>query len=126
MHSSSLHTVYLSIGSNQEDRLKHLQHACESLADKAGIVSRISSVYHTEAWGFNGPAFLNIAVELKTAFTPNDLWKIIAEIESENGRIRQGSGYHTRTLDIDILYYDNLIINDEVLQIPHPRMQESY
>jgi len=116
--------AYLLSGSNQGDRSKNLQKAVSYLGDLAGEVSKCSPVFESPAWGFDHPTpFLNQAMELQTSLSPHDLLKIILQIEEKCGRIRtQDSGYEARTLDVDILFFDDLVIDTADLTIPHPRL----
>ncbi len=119
---SHFHTVFLSLGSNLGDKFGNLSMACGKLSARAGVLWDVSPVYRTESWGFEAPGFLNIAVMLKTPFSPDKLWQIIREIERESGGRNPGPGYQSRYLDIDILYYDDRIVHTGELEIPHPKI----
>lgn len=116
--------AYLLSGSNQGDRSGNLQKAVSYLRSLAGVVSTCSPVFESPAWGFEHPTpFLNQALELHTELPPLDLLKVILGIEKKCGRIRTGSGgYEARTLDIDILLYDQVVLDIAELTIPHPRL----
>lgn len=116
--------AYLLSGSNQGNRSKNLQKAVSYLDDLAGEVSKCSPVFESPAWGFDHPTpFLNQALELKTSLSPDELLKSILQIEEKCGRLRaEGGGYEARTLDIDILFFDDLVIDTAELTIPHPRL----
>jgi 2-amino-4-hydroxy-6-hydroxymethyldihydropteridine diphosphokinase len=87
----------------------------------AGAVKKVSSVYETEPWGFSpGNNFLNMAAQLETSLEPAELLAVIKRIESLCGRKSSGTGYSSRTLDIDILFFDDEILETEKLIIPHP------
>ncbi len=117
-----MHHVYLLTGSNIGDRKKYLQHAIEQLNLIAGEVLNSSSVYETAPWGVTDQdAYMNQALILKTNLKPLDLFFELKKIEAGEGRISQKK-YAPRTLDIDILFYDDLILETEVLTIPHPRL----
>lgn len=113
-------TTYLSLGSNLGDRLKFFQKAISQL-NKKGEVTRCSQVYESPAWGFESDdQFLNICLEFKTHLSPTQLLKEINQIETLLGRVRiSDSGYQSRPIDIDIIFYNALIINTENLNIPH-------
>ena len=118
-----LHKAYISAGSNLGDRLANLEFALVSLK-KSAIVSRVSSWFETEPVGFaDQPWFLNLAMELETNLAPLDLLALCQAIEENCGRIRTFR-YAPRTLDLDILLYNDTILNDPKLTIPHPRMAE--
>ena len=117
------HLVYLSLGSNLGNRFEHLQYALDALFETVGHVLKVSSVYETPAFGFKGDAFLNIAVSLQTILSPKDLMAEILSIETHLGRIRtKTKGYASRPIDIDILFYEDLVIETELLTVPHPHM----
>ncbi|WKD85017.1 Deoxyguanosine kinase [Polaribacter huanghezhanensis] len=115
--------TYLSLGSNQGDKLKNLQEAIYLIAEKIGPVLKISPVYKTPAVGFDGADFLNICVKVSTYLPPEKILSNSLEIEKKLGRIRASSdGYSNRTIDLDILLFDDEIIFSHELIVPHPRM----
>lgn len=115
--------TYLSIGSNQGNKLDYLQQAVDLISIKTGIVMHVSPVYQTEAFGFDGDDFLNICIGLRTTLAPNILLQELLAIETDLGRKRtDATGYESRTVDIDILFYENEIIVSESLKIPHPEL----
>lgn len=127
MIRTDLHAVYLLTGSNIGDRAGFLYTAAKALEDALGILRAQSSILETEPWGFSAPAplFLNRALFLYTPYSPLEVLKAAQRIECENGRIRSDDGeYTSRTLDIDILFYDDAVIDLPELKIPHPRMHE--
>ncbi|MFS0577321.1 2-amino-4-hydroxy-6-hydroxymethyldihydropteridine diphosphokinase [Sporosarcina sp. 179-K 3D1 HS] len=120
-----MNVSFLSIGSNMGDRLRHLQQSVYTLHSQEGIeVVAVSSIYETAPIGFIGQAdFLNMAVKIQTSLDPHTLLNVCQQIESDLGRkrlIRWGP----RTIDLDILLYNNENIESENLIIPHPRMLE--
>lgn len=120
-------TTYLSLGSNLGDRKQLLHTAINEIAERVGQVEAISSCIETEPVGFDSVhLFLNMAVRVRTELNPYELLKVLKQLERDLGRTRKShDGVHyDRTIDIDILLYDNLEINSEELQIPHPRMWE--
>ena len=117
--------VYLSLGSNLGDKINNLQTTINLIDSKVGDVLLISSVYQTKAEGFVGEDFLNCCVSLRTSMEPKILIKELINIESQNGRLRSNRNiYESRSIDIDILFYEDKIINQHNLTIPHPRMNE--
>jgi len=117
-------TTYLSLGSNLGDKLNHLQEVVFLIHSTVGSVVKISPIYETSAWGFDGDNFYNCCIAVETSLTPSVLLEKLLEIETRLGRKRnEGTGYASRTVDIDILYYDSEIINTEALTIPHPNLQ---
>ena len=118
-------TALLSIGSNLGNRQLLLQKAIFEIGKVAGEIRQVSATYETPSWGFEGEDFLNACLELQTLLSPNDLLKELLDIETAFGRERNHSeSYQSRTLDIDIIYYDKEVINTDALTIPHPKMQE--
>ncbi|MET4107084.1 2-amino-4-hydroxy-6-hydroxymethyldihydropteridine diphosphokinase [Hymenobacter sp. UYP22] len=117
-------TAYLLLGSNLGNRTAILQSAIQHLAATAGVVAATSSLYETAAWGLEDqPAFLNQAVRLETSLSPEQLLAACQATEQQAGRQRLVH-WGARTLDVDILLYDNLIVDAPHLQIPHPRLPE--
>ena len=113
--------AYLSLGSNLGDRIGFIQQAASLLGmtDRITIV-RTSSFYETEPWGMNSDNwFVNAVIEIKTTLSPKDLLKECQKIETQLGRKREIKDYSDRTMDIDILFYNKDIINEENLTIPH-------
>lgn len=120
-------TTYLSLGSNLGDRKQLLHTAINEIAERVGRVEAISSCIETEPVGFDSVhLFLNMAVRVTTELNPYELLKVLKQLEQDLGRTRKShDGIHyDRTIDIDILLYDNWEVNSEELQIPHPRMWE--
>jgi 2-amino-4-hydroxy-6-hydroxymethyldihydropteridine diphosphokinase len=116
--------VYLSGGSNLGDRKANLKSAIDAVRNAGIVVRRVSSVYETEPVGFlNQPCFLNIAVAVETRLAPSELLACCQDIEASHGRVRPFPGA-PRVLDLDILLYDDRIIDSPSLQIPHPRMTQ--
>ncbi|MCH3880961.1 MULTISPECIES: 2-amino-4-hydroxy-6-hydroxymethyldihydropteridine diphosphokinase [Tenacibaculum] len=116
-------TTYLSLGSNQGNRLENLQNAINIIADTIGDVLKIASVYTTQSVGFKGDDFLNTVIKVTTYLPPETLMQSLLSIEKELGRTRSNSGnYENRKIDLDILLLDDTIISSENLIVPHPRM----
>jgi len=118
-----MHTVYLGLGSNLGDRAANLRRAVKALTPKATVLAQ-SAAYETPPWGVtNQPAFLNMAVKAATELRPMELRDYVKGIEVALGRERS---YHwgPRVIDLDILFYDDLIVNEPELVIPHPRLHE--
>ncbi len=114
--------VYLSLGSNCGDRIGFVQQATSLLGAADGItLIRTSAFYETEPWGMDSENwFVNAVVEIKTTLSPRHLLEECQRIEHQLGRKRSdGKGYSDRTIDIDILFYNKDIINEEDLIIPH-------
>ncbi|MTK54538.1 2-amino-4-hydroxy-6-hydroxymethyldihydropteridine diphosphokinase [Paludibacter sp.] len=116
--------VYLSLGSNLGDKQRNLSVAISEIEQRCGKVELCSSFYSTPPWGFNSNnEFVNLALSITTTLEPLDLLNVLKHIEQVSGRQQKAkSGYEDRPLDIDILFYDNSIINSETLTVPHPRL----
>jgi len=118
-----MNTAYLLIGGNVGDRAANLQTALKRISETCGTITSTSSLYETAAWGnTNQPSFYNQAVVVTTPLSPVALMDQLLEIELEMGRIRTQK-YGPRTIDLDILMIDELVISSEKLTIPHPQMQ---
>jgi 2-amino-4-hydroxy-6-hydroxymethyldihydropteridine diphosphokinase len=119
MHSSAV----ILLGTNLGDKLSMLESAKKSIQNKIGDITKSSSIYETAAWGnTNQPSFLNCIVQVFTDFSPQILLEKLLNIEAEMGRIRLEK-WAPRTIDLDILYYNNEVISNENLIIPHPQIQ---
>ena len=119
------HKVYISLGSNKGDRLKHLQDAVDLIFARIGKVNIISKVYNTPALGFEGDDFLNTCIFIETNFSSEQLIDELLAIETILGRTRENTkGYQSRIIDLDVLFFDDEIINSKSLKVPHPKMQE--
>ncbi|MCL4147359.1 UNVERIFIED_CONTAM: hypothetical protein GTU68_053777, partial [Idotea baltica] len=118
-------TTYLSLGTNQGNKLDNLQNAIDLIADKVGSIQKISSIYKTASWGFNSDDFFNICIQLTTSYPPEKLIQLLLNIETELGRKREiSSEYSDRNIDIDILLIDDEIIFYKMLIVPHSKMLE--
>lgn len=112
--------VYLLLGSNLGDSKKKLSDALRIIEEKLGLVIRSSSLYQTAAWGkTDQPDFINQVLCLRTKLPPRQLLEQILVIENQLGRIR-AEKWSSRTIDIDILFYGDLILQEKDLIIPHP------
>ncbi|MBT7134695.1 MAG: 2-amino-4-hydroxy-6-hydroxymethyldihydropteridine diphosphokinase [Polaribacter sp.] len=117
--------TYLSLGTNQGNKLENLQKAIDLIDDRVGGIQKISSVYQTPSWGFEGENFFNICIKVSTYQQPEVLLSSLLEIEQELGRLRSSEkGYQNRKIDIDILLFDDEIIFSKLLIVPHPKMLE--
>ena len=129
------HKVYLGLGSNLGDSRKNLERAIRLIDDRVGQVTRQSSFIETEPWGFESPnKFLNAVILCETTKTPREVLMLTQQIERDMGRRKMVNGqwsmvngqriYADRPIDIDILLYDDLTIDEPDLKIPHPLMHE--
>ncbi|MBW1657061.1 2-amino-4-hydroxy-6-hydroxymethyldihydropteridine diphosphokinase [Flavobacterium quisquiliarum] len=118
------HQVVLSIGSNQGSRLENIQNCIDLIHQNVGTVIQVSKLYETPAWGFESDAFYNCALLLHTNSSAQKILNQVLKVEKELGRIRSNQeGYQSRIIDVDLIAFDDEIIDSEKLQIPHPFMQ---
>ena len=129
------HQVYLGLGSNLGDCRKNLERAIRLIADRVGAVTRQSSFIETEPWGFESEnRFLNAVILCETTQTPREVLRLTQQIERDMGRRKMVNSqwsmvngrriYADRIVDIDILLYDDLTVDEPDLKIPHPLMHE--
>ena len=119
-----MNEAYLLTGGNRDDRTAYLTMAAELIASRCGRITHRSALYETAAWGFEDQdPFLNQALRIETEMDAPELMTALLRIEHELGRVR-GEKYGPRTIDIDILLYNDLILSTEGLTLPHPRMAE--
>jgi 2-amino-4-hydroxy-6-hydroxymethyldihydropteridine diphosphokinase len=120
-----MHKIYLGLGSNLGNRKENLAYAIRSIGERVGKVLRVSSFIETEPWGFESEnTFVNAVILCETDLTPRQLLGATQKIEREMGRQKKSTdgGYSDRCIDIDILLYDDLRVDEPDLQIPHPLM----
>ena len=119
-----MHTVYLSTGSNLGNRENYLLRAEEAITEFVGHIDARSSVIETAPWGkTDQPNFLNRVLRVKTKMLPHFLMDTLLQIERDMGRNRHEK-WGPRIIDLDILFFDNRIINEEGLCVPHPHLHE--
>jgi len=117
------HTVYLALGTNLGDRAANLKQAMTSLTPQLEVKAK-SQVYETPPWGYEDqPKFLNQVIKAKTYLDPEPLLKHLKRLEVALGR-KESFVNGPRLIDIDILFYDDLVLNKPSLVIPHPRLHE--
>lgn len=122
---STQHQVILSLGSNQGNRLQNIHNAIDSVHRCVGTVVKVSNLYETPAWGFDGEAFYNCALVLNTQSSAETVLEKVLEIENNLGRVRsEVEGYQSRIIDIDVIAFNEEIIASKNLTVPHPFMQE--
>ena len=122
-----IHQVFIGLGSNLGDKVWNLQETIRLISERVGAVVRQSSFLETEPWGFESEnTFVNAVICCETEKTPREVLVLTQQIEREMGRTRKSSsgGYSDRPIDIDILLYDNLTVDEPDLIIPHPLMHQ--
>lgn len=123
-HVSELANSYLCLGSNLGEREENLRQALTSLSLKVNL-EEVSSIYETEPVGYKKqPLFLNLVCRITTNLPPEELLHLAKEIETRMGRVPSGQINSPRPIDIDILFYDNKIMETQNLTIPHPRLKD--
>ena len=127
------HNAYLGLGSNLGDREANIRKAISLIGKKVGLVLRQSSLIETEPWGFESAnRFLNGVILVETSLTPRQLLKATQKIERQLGRKKKSTdsclltpvSYSDRSIDIDILLYDDLTVDEPDLKIPHPLIEQ--
>lgn len=127
----NVHQVYLGLGTNLGDREANIRKAIKLIGERVGRVTRQSSLIETEPWGFESEhRFLNAVILVETEKTPRQVLKATQQIERDMGRKKNvhdtspNRKYTDRPIDIDILLYDDLTVDEPDLKIPHPLMKE--
>lgn len=116
--------VSIGIGSNLGDRKENCRQAIKLIEKNGIVVKKQSRMYETEPWGVKGqPKFINMAIEVETDNKPEELLKVLKEIEKEIGRT-ETTKWGPRVIDLDILFYDDLTLKSLELEIPHPLLHE--
>lgn len=116
---------YVLLGSNMGDRTSILEEARNMIEARCGKIIKMSSLYESEPWGFvSDEYFVNQAICIETELSAHDLLKELLQIESELGRVRNENniGYASRPIDLDVIYYGDMINDDDFLSLPHPRL----
>lgn len=116
--------VYILLGGNLGDKSKIFQATQKLIEERIGRITKRSSVYATEPWGFESEIFWNQAIIVETQLNPVEILKLTQSIESLMGRLKHAVQFEARTIDIDLLFYDDLELNTPYLTIPHPKMGE--
>lgn len=120
-----MNQVFLLIGGNLDDRFGLLSKAKENISKEIGTILKESSIYETAPWGFESEQdFLNQVIIVSTSLSPIQVLRKCQIIEDRLGRVRQSEQYISRTMDIDILFYNDEIINTSELIIPHERLHQ--
>ncbi len=118
-----MNIVFLCLGGNLGNREANLSLAIAEIKQQCGKISAQSSIYQTEAWGSSSQLkYLNQVIQIQTAYSPEQLLKTLLSIEKSFGRERISNQNADRTIDIDILFFNDEIIETNILQIPHPRL----
>ena len=116
--------VCILLGGNLGDKSKIFEETRKQIGKKIGSITKLSSVYITEPWGFDSELFWNQAIIVSTTLNPHQILHETQAIERDMGRIKNAQHYEARVMDIDLLFYDDLQLNTTDLTLPHPKMEE--
>src|SRR5512133_2700771 len=117
-----MNEVYILLGGNLGDKTKIFEETRKLIGECVGLITKQSSVYDTEPWGFESELFWNQVIIAETTLHPHEVLQQTQAIEKMLGRTRKSAHYEARTIDIDLLFYDNLVLNTPDLTIPHPKI----
>lgn len=114
--------VFFSIGSNKGNRSQLINEAIDKIDISIGRVELKSSIYETQSWGFKSNNFYNVCLLIESSLSVESIFNKILKIEKDMGRLKSGNKYSDRCIDIDILFVEDIIVNNKNLIIPHPRL----
>jgi 2-amino-4-hydroxy-6-hydroxymethyldihydropteridine diphosphokinase len=117
-----MNEVYILLGGNLGDKCQIFEETRKLIGKRVGLITKQSSIYVTEAWGFESESFWNQVIIAETLLNPHEILQQTQSIEKSLGRIRKSVHYEARTIDIDLLFYDDWVLNTFDLTIPHPRI----
>lgn len=118
-----MHQLFLGTGGNLGNKQVNFDKVYKHIQNELGTILRCSSIYESTPWGFeSNDLFWNQVFWVETLLTPKEILNRIAKIEAKFGRKRTGEGYTSREMDIDILYFNDLVLDTETLTIPHPQI----
>lgn len=118
-----MHRVFFEIGGNQGDKLNNISVAKELIDSEIGVIIEESKIFESPAWGFQSDMnFYNQVLLVETEFKVQEVLALLLSIEIRLGRVRSEKQFSSRTMDIDILFFDQEIINTDSLIVPHPRL----
>ncbi len=116
-------SVILLLGSNMGNRAQYIELALSELRHAGCVVLKQSRCFETESWGFQSEHFINQGIQIETKLPAHELLALTQDIERKNGRTKKaGIGYEARSLDIDIIFFNDEVIESTDLKVPHPRM----
>jgi len=117
-----MNEVFILLGGNLKDKSKIFEETRKLIGERIGMVTKQSSVYVTEPWGFDSELFWNQALIAKTNLNPHQILKQTQTIEKMMGRVKKSDQYEARVMDIDLIFYNDLILNTSNLTLPHPKI----
>ncbi len=116
--------VFILLGGNVGDKSKLFNKTRKLLGETLGLITKLSSIYATESWGFESELFWNQAIIISTTLDPEQILHQSQTIEKKMGRTNKSALYEARTIDIDLLFYDDVQLETPALTIPHPKIGE--
>lgn len=119
-----MNEVFILLGGNLGDKSKIFEETKKLIGERVGLVTKQSSVYVTEPWGFDSELFWNQAIIVETMLNPHEILKQTQAIEKSMGRTNKSIHYEARTMDIDLLFYNDLKLKTSDLVLPHPKIGE--
>jgi 2-amino-4-hydroxy-6-hydroxymethyldihydropteridine diphosphokinase len=117
-----MNEVFILLGGNLKDKSKIFEETRKLIGERIGMVTKQSSVYVTEPWGFESELFWNQALIALTTLNPHEILHQSQAIEKMMGRVKHTNQYESRVMDIDLLFYNDLILNTSDLTLPHPKI----
>ncbi|HZK94108.1 MAG TPA: 2-amino-4-hydroxy-6-hydroxymethyldihydropteridine diphosphokinase [Prolixibacteraceae bacterium] len=117
-----MNEVFILLGGNLKDKSKIFEETRKLIGERIGMVTKQSSVYVTEPWGFDSELFWNQALIVITTLNPHEILQQSQKIEKMMGRIKKSDQYEARVMDIDLIFYNDLILNTSNLTLPHPKI----
>ncbi len=117
-----MNEVFILLGGNLKDKSKIFEETRKLIGERIGMVTKQSSVYVTEPWGFESELFWNQALIAMTTLNPHEILHQTQTIEKMMGRIKKSDHYEARVMDIDLIFYNDLILNTSDLTLPHPKI----
>lgn len=117
-----MNEVFILLGGNLEDKSKIFEETRKLIGERIGLVTKQSSIYVSEPWGFESELFWNQALIVKTTLKPHEILQQTQTIEKIMGRVKKSDQYEARVMDIDLLFYNDLILNTSDLKLPHSKI----
>lgn len=125
MEENFVHSAWIGLGTNLGDRREQLATARQHISDRGGVIRAVSGIYASAPWGYESRnMFYNQCLVLETNLSAEAMLRMLQEIESEMGRVQSTGGYADRIIDLDLLFFDNLVLHTDELVLPHPKIQE--
>lgn len=125
MEDNFVHSAWVGLGTNLGNRFSNLAAARKSIVSDGGNISTVSKIYESAPWGYESKnMFYNQCLVLDTHLSAESLLHLLQDIESEMGRKQSAGGYADRIIDLDLLFFDDLVMHTDDLVLPHPKIQE--